>query len=73
MNEKFTVLTDEELMDLSGGNAKQAMEFGGAVASSAVAGATLGSFFPVAGTAGGALLGALYGTAAWAFAKSSKW
>lgn len=73
-NEKFVSLTDEELVSVDGGNARDAGEFLGAVAISAGTGAAVGgAFVPVGGAVPGALLGAIYGTAGWAFAKASKW
>ena len=71
--QKFELISDERLQSISGSGARDAAEVTGVIIGTTSAGAGIGSVFPGVGTAAGALLGGLYGTGLWAFAKASKW
>lgn len=66
--ERFEVMNSQTLSTVNGGVGLG--EAARAVAICTGTGALAGSAFPVVGTAGGALLGALYYTGGWAIART---
>ncbi|HEP1491706.1 TPA: Blp family class II bacteriocin [Streptococcus pyogenes] len=67
---QFEVIDDIKLSLMGGGSKISVGEVGQALAVCTLTGATIGSVFPIAGTLGGAVLGAQYCTGAWAIIRA---
>lgn len=69
----YKQLSNTELTAVSGGSWGDAARLAIATAGAASSGAAVGSVIPGFGTAAGALIGGIYGTAAYGAALASRW